>query len=568
MVTRVGASTAVYCLSDGASLPSWVKSDRARRQALKEDSALGRRIDLLQDFEFEGGTSKRLKFSSDGNYIVATGEYPPACKVYDLSQLGMKYERRLGCECVDVLPLSPDLGKMVFLLADRTLDFHAPYGTHYKTRVPTAGRRLFYDGPRCSLMVCGARGRVHRMDLDVGRFDDDLDVGSPTTCVAAPSNGVPLVGFGCEDGVVRFFDLRAPRDSAVASVDAGADVTALAFDLDGLHVACGTAEAFVNVYDVRSRLPLQTKDHQYGLPVLDVMFHSASGGAASAASNGRLVLSADARVVKAWDATTGAIHCNVETNSPLSHLAVAPAGDGTESGLLLCAGEQSKIMAYYVPALGRAPKWCSFLDSLTEELEETDRATFDDFRFVSQKDLADLGAESFVGTPQLRAHAHGFFIDAKLYRRLQAVSMPAAYDEYKKKKVAKALDAKKASRIRKADLGDLPVVNAALAARLLGHDDDGGGGGDDDALGDVDDSGDEAPRSKKKKPKKKRDVNEAATAANPLGDDRFASMFTDDRFQVDTESAEFALRHPKPAPPKAAAPGDASYARRKKKKRS
>ncbi|KAH8092142.1 hypothetical protein JL720_5730 [Aureococcus anophagefferens] len=155
-LTRVGAQTAVYCLSDGATLPAWVKSDRARRQALKEDSALGRRIDLLQDFEFEGGTrggegtSKRIKFSSDGNYILATGEYPPAVKVFDLTQLGMKYERRLGCECVDALPLSPDLGKMVFLLADRTLDFHAPYGTHYKTRVPTAGRRLFYDGAaRC-----------------------------------------------------------------------------------------------------------------------------------------------------------------------------------------------------------------------------------------------------------------------------------------------------------------------------------------------------------------------------------------------------------------------------------
>jgi len=28
---------------------------------------------------------------------------------------------------------------------------------------------------------------------------------------------------------------------------------------------------------------------------------------------------------------------------------------------------------YFVPALGPAPKWCSFLDSLTEELEETKR---------------------------------------------------------------------------------------------------------------------------------------------------------------------------------------------------
>ena len=255
-LTRVGAQTAVYCLSDGATLPAWVKSDRARRQALKEDSALGRRIDLLQDFEFEGGTrggegtSKRIKFSSDGNYILATGEYPPAVKVFDLTQLGMKYERRLGCECVDALPLSPDLGKMVFLLADRTLDFHAPYGTHYKTRVPTAGRRLFYDGARCSLLIPSAKGKVHRMDLDVGKFDEDLDLGSPASCVAAPAHGgVPLVGFGCEDGACRFFDLRAARDrKPVATLDVGNDVTALAFDFEGMHVACGTHDAYVATY--------------------------------------------------------------------------------------------------------------------------------------------------------------------------------------------------------------------------------------------------------------------------------------------------------------------------------
>ena len=33
MVTRVGAQTPVYCLSDGPSLPSWVTSDAARRKA-------------------------------------------------------------------------------------------------------------------------------------------------------------------------------------------------------------------------------------------------------------------------------------------------------------------------------------------------------------------------------------------------------------------------------------------------------------------------------------------------------------------------------------------------------
>ena len=41
-----------------------------------------------------------------------------------------------------------------------------------------------------------------------------------------------------------------------------------------------------------------------------------------------------------------------------------------QSGLLFVAAEQPKVLAFFVPALGPAPKWCSFLDNLTEELEE------------------------------------------------------------------------------------------------------------------------------------------------------------------------------------------------------
>ena len=96
----------------------------------------------------------------------------------------------------------------------------------------------------------------------------------------------------------------------------------MAFDGDGLSVACGTHDAYVALYDLRSSKPTLTKDHQYGVPVVDVHFHASSREASQ-----KLVLSADARVVKAWDATTGTIKCNVETASPLAHLAVAPAGD-------------------------------------------------------------------------------------------------------------------------------------------------------------------------------------------------------------------------------------------------
>ena len=42
--------------------------------------------------------------------------------------------------------------------------------------------------------------------------------------------------------------------------------------------------------------------------------------------------------------------------------------------------------------LGPAPKWASFLDSLTEELEENPtQELYDDFKFVTVKELESLG---------------------------------------------------------------------------------------------------------------------------------------------------------------------------------
>ena len=42
------------------------------------------------------------------------------------------------------------------------------------------------------------------------------------------------------------------------------------------------------------------------------------------------------------------------------------------------------MQAYFVPSLGPAPKWCSFLEGLTEELEETAApAVYDDYRLVA-----------------------------------------------------------------------------------------------------------------------------------------------------------------------------------------
>lgn len=53
---------------------------------------------------------------------------------------------------------------------------------------------------------------------------------------------------------------------------------------------------------------------------------------------------------------------------------------------------------YPFQTMGPAPKWCGFLDSLTEELEESTVETlYDDYKFVTRKELEDLGLEHLMG---------------------------------------------------------------------------------------------------------------------------------------------------------------------------
>lgn len=41
-----------------------------------------------------------------------------------------------------------------------------------------------------------------------------------------------------------------------------------------------------------------------------------------------------------------------------------------------------RIEAYFIPSLGPAPRWASFLEGLTEELEERAPTLYDDYRSV------------------------------------------------------------------------------------------------------------------------------------------------------------------------------------------
>jgi len=231
-----------------------------------------------------------------------------------------------------------------------------------------------------------------------------------------------------------------------------------------------------------------------------------------------MILSSDEKLIKVWryrsssstpsidtqntaipDATSdpsaiGSVMVNIEGTGKLAHFIVSadekdPTAD--KCGVVLCATDQPKMESYYVPALGTAPRWCSFLENITEELEERDlereglggsasgasdlvrdgkESIYENYKFVSREDVEQLGISNLVGSPLLKGYMHGFFMDINLYNRVKAVANPFEYEEYQKKKLKERMEAKRASRIapRESDKRNKSTtkVNPDLAERL------------------------------------------------------------------------------------------------------
>lgn len=66
---------------------------------------------------------------------------------------------------------------------------------------------------------------------------------------------------------------------------------------------------------------------------------------------------------------------------------------------------------------------------------------------MTKAELEKLELEHLQGTAMLRAYMHGFFVDARLYRKAQARMEPFAYDAYREKRIAQRLEQERQSRI-------------------------------------------------------------------------------------------------------------------------
>ncbi|KAH9318355.1 hypothetical protein KI387_020124, partial [Taxus chinensis] len=123
----------MYVVSGQRSLPTWHHPNKLK--ALRKDNEYRRRIDLIQDLNFNTA-STRIKATPDGEYIIVSGTYPPQVKVYELRQLSLKFERHFVAEIINFQVLGDDYSKLAFLCADRSVCLHAKYGSHYSVRIP------------------------------------------------------------------------------------------------------------------------------------------------------------------------------------------------------------------------------------------------------------------------------------------------------------------------------------------------------------------------------------------------------------------------------------------------
>lgn len=403
-------------------------------------------MELIQDFTFPTASS-RIKYSKDGQYIIAAGVYPPIIKIFSTYDLSLKTQRNLDSETINFEILSEDFSKLAILRSDKTIEFQSKIGTYYKAKIPNFGRDISYHYSTCDLFIVGASPQIHRLNLEQGRYLRPLESSSSFINCSTINPASGIIAVGGSEGNLEFWD---PRDrSHLASLkiehpdikysltnentSKKSGITALKFSKDGLTIATGMASGHCLLYDIRSKIPFQVKDHQFDTPIVDIQFHEES----------RNIISSCKKIIRIWDKNTGKSFCNVEPSWDINSICSI-----NETGIIMIAGENPRMNIYYVPDLGSAPKWCSFLDSITEELEaDTSQHIYQDYKFVKRDEINRLGVERLIGTPYLRAYMHGFFIDLRLYNKIKEIARPDEYNEFIQNKIKEQMEKKRASRI-------------------------------------------------------------------------------------------------------------------------
>ncbi|KAK1143300.1 Small ribosomal subunit biogenesis [Aspergillus melleus] len=568
----------VYTISGSNTarpLPEWLA--RRRKRSLKNDPEYANRVELLQDFEFEEA-SQCIRVSEDGEWVMSTGTYKPQIHTHHLPQLSLSWARHTDALNTTFILLSSDYSKSLHLQSDRSLQFHTPSGCHYTTRLPRYGRDLIYDKFSTDALVPSVgvnqdgMGEVFRLNLEMGRYmrSFEVDVGGDdftsagggalqggintgavnTGAIAEDSHG--LLAFGTTLGTVELWDPRAKGRAGIllpptqsAPDDLRSEITALEFHRSGLTLGTGSSNGLIHLYDLRSPVPLLKKDQGYGFPIHTLKFLQPSTSAREQTMEPK-ILSADKKIIKLWDPRDGTPWTSVEPAVDINSVAWCK-----DSGMLLTANEGRQQHAFFIPQLGPAPRWCSFLDNLVEEMAEDPNdpnsfstgqsgSVYDNYKFLTVPQLKTLNLEHLIGrTNLLRPYMHGYFVAQRLYEEARLITNPYIWEEQRAKRVKERIDQERESRIRGKKKAAVKV-NKKLAEKLMAIEDKNerrkaqrvlNRGGDEDMA--------DAPAITDKPEAEQKGL---------LGDSRFTQLFEDEDFAIDETSREFQLQNPSTVP--------------------
>jgi ribosome biogenesis protein ENP2 len=528
--------------------------------------------------------------------LTQVGTYKPQIHTHYLPHLSLSFARHTDALNLTFLLLSSDYTKSLHLQSDRSLEFHTAGNCHYKTRIPRYGRDLVYDKRSTEALIpcvgvnADGNGEVYRLNLEVGRYLKayEIDVGGDdmtssgggalqggintgavnTAAIAEESHN--LLAFGTTKGTVELWDGRSrarvgllsspAQNMSFADQDSPSrvEITALKFHRSGLTLATGSSEGLIHLYDLRSPVPLLKKDQGYGFPIKTLTFLTPSSESRSTqGSSEPKILSADKRIIKIWDQQSGAPWTAVEPTVDMNNVEWCK-----DSGMLLTSNEGKQQHSFFIPQLGPAPKWCSFLDNLVEEMAEEHLgdphaynagnagsaaggigAIYDNYKFLTTQQLQQLNLSHLIGTTNLlRPYMHGYFVAQRLYEEARLIADPYIWEEQRAKRVKEKIEKERESRIRSSgNRGRIEKVkvNQRLAERALK----------------------EQERHERRKARKLLDegdkeeevelVNEDIedeAGASLLKDSRFSKVFQDEEFAVDERTLEFRQLNPSTKP--------------------
>eukprot|EP00792_Barthelona_sp_PAP020_P005730 TRINITY_DN2774_c0_g1_i1.p1 TRINITY_DN2774_c0_g1~~TRINITY_DN2774_c0_g1_i1.p1 ORF type:complete len:590 (+),score=164.15 TRINITY_DN2774_c0_g1_i1:45-1814(+) len=419
-----------YDLSNPILNPEFI-SELLKRQNRKKD-AYTEDLQLIQDFECPVATNDIL-YSDDGSHILITGVYPPQLRCFETEELSRKFLRGVNSEILRICSLSGDWRKLAFLHVDRYIEIHTGNGLHHKLRVPHEGRDLAYLPSTCDLYCAAASNEVYRINLEEGRFMKSLFLEAPEATCIEISKVHNLIAVGTINNTVEFFDPRIQEKLCEISLDgfwpSNSEISSLCFHSNGLQIAIGGSLGNVSLFDLRSNKPLWTKEHGYDSPVCHMKWHK------------ELLLSIDSYGLRIWN-KNGSLFTVLETPSQPRRIECRET-----DGIVFIAGECPRVMAYYFPALGFAPSWCSYLEGVTEELgDETPMYT--NYMFVTEEDIIRLGLTSLLGdSTLLKPYMHGFYIDRALYEKVSLENKTYSEEELRLHEITKRLKKERSQHI-------------------------------------------------------------------------------------------------------------------------